>query len=116
MSKQSRPPLPSQSFIPMNVSEQEMFPELSIDEPCEGLYRFESDLSAALIETAHLYGVLVTHVDLVYFGDNIFATMHLRAGAWTRQKTFGANRRKHPISRLCANLLRFMRREHEQLG
>lgn len=93
-----------------------MFPELTLDADSELVYRFESALSAAILETAHLYGVYVMKVDLFYYGDNVFAKMFLAAGGWRSTPTFGANRRKHPVSVLCANLLRFLRRHHEELS
>lgn len=114
--KKRSPPLPSPSFIPMTVTEQLGFPSWVQNGHYDSLWRFECDLSDGLLETGHLYGVQVKHLDLVYFGDNVYVTMTLSAGTWTGRKTFGANRAKHPVSRLCANLLRFLRHNNEDLG
>lgn len=110
------PPLPSPVFVPLYVDEQKMLPGFSGKDHDEGLYQFEQALSDGLIATAHAYGVTVKRVDLVYFGPNVYATLTLEAGMFKAQKTFGASRQKHPVSRLCSNLLRYLRHENRKMG
>jgi hypothetical protein len=115
MSSRRSSPLPSQTFIPFHVSEQVSLLGFETPDVESERWAFECTLSDGMINALHEYGVTAEKFELLYFGNNVYVHIWLRAKRWKKDVTVGADRQRHPVSKLCAQVLRFVKRENENL-